>query len=185
MRIFARPVEPEKRETVSKDAFLLLRRVNDTEETMNTARAPEGAKIGWIGLGKMGLPICERLAAHAFPVTALTRSTEHREQATQVGVRSASGIAGVVDARRDRRVRLDEGPPRRRRRHQRLSSRGSRAALDTAPVNEALMPIAAKMQSGVLSASRGRRSGLEESTTRRGGARGGRTGWPSLTTQSS
>ena len=64
---------------------------------MNTARAPEGAKIGWIGLGKMGLPICERLAAHAFPVTALTRSAEHREQAARVGVRSASGIAGAVD----------------------------------------------------------------------------------------
>jgi 3-hydroxyisobutyrate dehydrogenase-like beta-hydroxyacid dehydrogenase len=64
---------------------------------MNTARAPEGAKIGWIGLGKMGLPICERLAAHGFPVTALTRSAEHREQAARVGVRSASGIAGAVD----------------------------------------------------------------------------------------
>ena len=62
---------------------------------MNTARAPEGAKIGWIGLGKMGLPICERLAAHAFPVTALTRSTER--QAAEVGARSASGTSGAVD----------------------------------------------------------------------------------------
>ena len=64
---------------------------------MNTARAPEGAKIGWIGLGKMGLPICERLAAHAFPVTALTRSAEHRERAARAGVRSASAIAEAID----------------------------------------------------------------------------------------
>jgi 3-hydroxyisobutyrate dehydrogenase-like beta-hydroxyacid dehydrogenase len=97
MRIFARPVGPEKCETVSKVDFLLLRRVNDTEETMNTARAPEGAKIGWIGLGKMGLPICERLAAKGFPVTALTRSGERRERATRAGVRSVSAIADTVD----------------------------------------------------------------------------------------
>jgi 3-hydroxyisobutyrate dehydrogenase-like beta-hydroxyacid dehydrogenase len=54
-------------------------------------------RIGWIGLGKMGLPICERLAAHAFLVTALTRSEEHRERIARVGVRSASAIAGAVD----------------------------------------------------------------------------------------
>jgi 3-hydroxyisobutyrate dehydrogenase-like beta-hydroxyacid dehydrogenase len=64
---------------------------------MNTARAPEGAKIGWIGLGKMGLPICERLAAHAFTVTALTRSAGHRERAARAGIHSASAIAGAVD----------------------------------------------------------------------------------------
>ena len=33
---------------------------------MNTGGPPEKPRIGWIGLGKMGLPICERLAAHAF-----------------------------------------------------------------------------------------------------------------------
>ena len=64
---------------------------------MNTARAPEGAKIGWIGLGKMGLPICERLAAHAFTVTALTRSAGHRERAARAGIHSESAIAGAVD----------------------------------------------------------------------------------------
>lgn len=63
---------------------------------MNTARAPEETKIGWIGLGKMGLPICERLAAHAFPVTALTRSAEHRERAARRGIHSAPAIAGAV-----------------------------------------------------------------------------------------
>jgi 3-hydroxyisobutyrate dehydrogenase-like beta-hydroxyacid dehydrogenase len=63
---------------------------------MNAARAPEGAKIGWIGLGKMGLPICERLAAEGFPVTALSRSAERRERATRAGVRSASGIVAAI-----------------------------------------------------------------------------------------
>jgi 3-hydroxyisobutyrate dehydrogenase-like beta-hydroxyacid dehydrogenase len=45
----------------------------------------------------MGLPICERLAAHAFPVTALTRGAESRERAARAGVRAASTIAGAVD----------------------------------------------------------------------------------------
>ena len=60
---------------------------------MNTAQAPEGAKIGWIGLGKMGLPICERLAAHAFLVTALTRSAEHRERAARANPHFSRGQA--------------------------------------------------------------------------------------------
>ena len=97
MRIFARPAGPTKCETVSKAGFLLRRRANDAEKNHEHGSGPEVAKIGWIGLGKMGLPICERLAAHAFPVTALTRSAERREQAARVGVRSASGIAGAVD----------------------------------------------------------------------------------------
>ncbi len=64
---------------------------------MSAAQAPERAKIGWIGLGKMGLPICERLAAHSFLVTALTRSDEGRERAARAGLRTASSIGGVVD----------------------------------------------------------------------------------------
>jgi 3-hydroxyisobutyrate dehydrogenase-like beta-hydroxyacid dehydrogenase len=64
---------------------------------MSTAPAPERAKIGWIGLGKMGLPICERLAARGFPVTALTRSKERHEQAARAGIRSASAISGAVE----------------------------------------------------------------------------------------
>jgi 3-hydroxyisobutyrate dehydrogenase-like beta-hydroxyacid dehydrogenase len=64
---------------------------------MNTARVPQGAKIGWIGLGKMGLPICERLTVHAFPVTALTRTPGQPERAAQAGLHSASTIGGVVD----------------------------------------------------------------------------------------
>jgi 3-hydroxyisobutyrate dehydrogenase-like beta-hydroxyacid dehydrogenase len=77
---------------------------------MNTARAPEGAKIVWIGPGKMGLRVCERLAAHAFPVTALTRSADHRERAARVGVRSASGIVARGVARTPCKKRVRFGP---------------------------------------------------------------------------
>ena len=45
---------------------------------MTTAAARNKPRIGWIGLGKMGLPICERLAAHGFEVTALSRSADGR-----------------------------------------------------------------------------------------------------------
>ena len=64
---------------------------------MSTAAAPERPKIGWIGLGRMGLPICERLAAHPFPLTALTRSAEGQERAARAGLQSASTIGGVID----------------------------------------------------------------------------------------
>ena len=38
---------------------------------MSTATTPDKPRIGWIGLGKMGLPICERLAAQQFQLTTL------------------------------------------------------------------------------------------------------------------
>jgi meso-butanediol dehydrogenase / (S,S)-butanediol dehydrogenase / diacetyl reductase len=38
---------------------------------MSEARAPEKLRIGWIGLDKMGQPICERLNAHGIVVTPL------------------------------------------------------------------------------------------------------------------
>jgi 3-hydroxyisobutyrate dehydrogenase-like beta-hydroxyacid dehydrogenase len=52
-------------------------------------------RIGWIGLGKMGLPICERLAAHRFEVVTLTRNPEGRERA-RANLQSESKIGGVV-----------------------------------------------------------------------------------------
>ncbi len=64
---------------------------------MTTAAAPEMSRIGWIGLGKMGLPICERLASHGFTVTALARNTDGQERAGRAGLRNASDIRGVVD----------------------------------------------------------------------------------------
>ena len=63
---------------------------------MSTATMPDKPRIGWIGLGKMGLPICERLAARQFEVTALTRNREGRERADGAKLRAESKIGGVV-----------------------------------------------------------------------------------------
>ena len=64
---------------------------------MTAAQMPEKPRIGWIGLGKMGLPICERLAAHGFEMTALVRNAESRERAGRAGLRSDGAIRSVVD----------------------------------------------------------------------------------------
>lgn len=63
---------------------------------MSAASALDRRRIGWIGLGKMGLPICERLAAQGFAVTALTRNPEGRERAARANLQSESRIGGVV-----------------------------------------------------------------------------------------
>jgi 3-hydroxyisobutyrate dehydrogenase-like beta-hydroxyacid dehydrogenase len=64
---------------------------------MSTVTAPDKPRIGWIGLGKMGLPICERLAAQRFNVTTLTRNPEGRERAARANLQCDSAIRGVVD----------------------------------------------------------------------------------------
>jgi 3-hydroxyisobutyrate dehydrogenase len=63
---------------------------------MGTASAFDTRRIGWIGLGKMGLPICERLVAQGFEVATLTRNPEERERATRANLQSESKISGVV-----------------------------------------------------------------------------------------
>jgi 3-hydroxyisobutyrate dehydrogenase-like beta-hydroxyacid dehydrogenase len=63
---------------------------------MGTASALDTRRIGWIGLGKMGLPICERLAAQGFEVATLTRNPEGRERATRANLQSESKIGDVV-----------------------------------------------------------------------------------------
>ncbi len=63
---------------------------------MSAASALNRRRIGWIGLDKMGLPICERLAAQGFAVTALTRNPEGRERAARATLQSESRIGGVV-----------------------------------------------------------------------------------------
>ena len=60
------------------------------------AMAPDKPAVGWIGLGKMGLPICQRLAAQDFEVTALARNPEGRERAARAGLQSAATIGDVV-----------------------------------------------------------------------------------------
>jgi 3-hydroxyisobutyrate dehydrogenase-like beta-hydroxyacid dehydrogenase len=64
---------------------------------MTTAAASALSRIGWIGLGKMGLPICQRLAAHGFAVTALVRNAESQERAVRAGLRATPDIAGVAE----------------------------------------------------------------------------------------
>ena len=64
---------------------------------MTTAAALTKPSIGWIGLGKMGLPICERLVGHGFEVTALSRSADSRERAGRAGLLSEFVLRDVVD----------------------------------------------------------------------------------------
>jgi 3-hydroxyisobutyrate dehydrogenase-like beta-hydroxyacid dehydrogenase len=63
---------------------------------MSAASALDRRRIGWIGLGKMGLPSWERLATQGFEVTALTRNPEGRERAARSNFQSESKIAGVA-----------------------------------------------------------------------------------------
>jgi 3-hydroxyisobutyrate dehydrogenase len=43
-------------------------------------------KIGFIGLGLMGLPMCRRLQAAGFPLTVWNRSPDKLEQAGAEGM---------------------------------------------------------------------------------------------------
>jgi len=70
--------------------------------------------IGWIGIGKMGLPICVRLKAAGFHVTAFCRSAEAEAAATAHGfavartiAQAAQGAEIVVSAISDDRALLD------------------------------------------------------------------------------
>jgi 3-hydroxyisobutyrate dehydrogenase-like beta-hydroxyacid dehydrogenase len=72
------------------------------------------ARIGWIGVGKMGLPICKRLHSAGFKVTALCRSSTAESIAATNGfdvVRSiaetAKGADVVASAISDDRALLD------------------------------------------------------------------------------
>jgi 3-hydroxyisobutyrate dehydrogenase-like beta-hydroxyacid dehydrogenase len=63
---------------------------------MSKATTPDNPRIGWIGLGKMGLPICQRLAAQQFKLTTLTRNPEGRARAARANLQGESKIGGVV-----------------------------------------------------------------------------------------
>jgi 3-hydroxyisobutyrate dehydrogenase-like beta-hydroxyacid dehydrogenase len=64
---------------------------------MTGAAPSEQNRVGWIGLGKMGLPICERLKARGFQVTALARGDRGREKAADAGLESRSDIRGAIE----------------------------------------------------------------------------------------
>lgn len=56
-------------------------------------------RIGWIGLGKMGLPMARRLSTAGHEVVAYARSEGGRQRAGQNGFRYAASIAEtIVDA---------------------------------------------------------------------------------------
>ena len=70
--------------------------------------------IGWIGLGKMGLPICVRLKAAGFNVTAFCRSAAAEAVAAESGfaiartiAETAKGADVVVSAISDDKALLD------------------------------------------------------------------------------
>lgn len=56
----------------------------------------EFRNIGWIGLGKMGLPICRRLAAAGLTVTAYVRSDGAQEKARSEGFESSRTLAALA-----------------------------------------------------------------------------------------
>ena len=71
-------------------------------------------KVGWIGLGKMGLPICKRLKGAGFEVRALCRSAERERLAASHGFEVARTLAEtssdcgfVISAVSDDRALLD------------------------------------------------------------------------------
>ncbi len=53
-------------------------------------------RIGWIGAGKMGLPICLRYKQAGHHVTALARSDEAQEKLTASGLIAVKTIADVA-----------------------------------------------------------------------------------------
>lgn len=54
-------------------------------------------RIGFIGLGKMGTPMCKRLAATGHAVTAYARNAQGRDKAAALGVPSVSSLAGLAN----------------------------------------------------------------------------------------
>ena len=54
------------------------------------------ARIGWIGLGKMGLPICRRLRAAGHPVTAYVRNQSGRDRAAAENIKGIDSLRGLA-----------------------------------------------------------------------------------------
>ncbi|MDB5134377.1 MAG: 6-phosphogluconate dehydrogenase [Mucilaginibacter sp.] len=53
-------------------------------------------KIGWIGLGKMGVPMSQSLIKEGFPVTVYNRSKEKEDRLKASGARVASTPAALI-----------------------------------------------------------------------------------------
>jgi len=60
----------------------------------------EKLRIGWIGLGRMGVPICRHIGAAGYPVTAHAHNDAGRDKAARLGlpwVDSLAKLAAVSD----------------------------------------------------------------------------------------
>jgi 3-hydroxyisobutyrate dehydrogenase-like beta-hydroxyacid dehydrogenase len=53
-------------------------------------------RVGFVGLGKMGVPMCKHLSAAGFDVTAYVRNDAGRAKASVIGVKTADTLAGVA-----------------------------------------------------------------------------------------
>lgn len=53
-------------------------------------------RIGFIGLGKMGTPMCRHIAAAGFPVTAYVRHDAGRKKAKSLGLSTAENIQALA-----------------------------------------------------------------------------------------
>jgi len=58
---------------------------------------PSKAKVGWIGLGKMGLPMAQRLIAEGFLLTAYNRSAGPVQKLCALGAQAASSPKDLGD----------------------------------------------------------------------------------------
>ncbi len=67
-------------------------------------------RVGFIGLGKMGAPMCRRLLANGFSLTVHNRSREKVEMLVQEGANAADSAREVVDASDAVLACLPDGP---------------------------------------------------------------------------
>ena len=65
-------------------------KVFDGDAQLN--RQVMSAHIAWIGVGKMGLPMCRHLIASGYAIAAFDPSNAAREHARAIGARVCGGI---------------------------------------------------------------------------------------------
>ena len=53
-------------------------------------------KIGWIGLGKMGLPMASQLAGAGYPLTVFNRTAAKCAPLTKRGAEAAETVAAAA-----------------------------------------------------------------------------------------
>jgi 3-hydroxyisobutyrate dehydrogenase-like beta-hydroxyacid dehydrogenase len=71
--------------------------VSNLAERAEMAAIRASARIGWIGMGKMGLPICKRLRGAGFQIEALCRNDANASVATTNGFEVARTISETAE----------------------------------------------------------------------------------------